>query len=239
MNQELSLLATELGIDAQQHEPLRLAFGLACVRRVQHLLEDPRATDALAVLEALVAGRSARPALVQAAAEIAAVANSHRGSGSIDGSAHAAVSATYAVANALVGRALEAASYAAYASVYAYGGYAINDPSSFEAEHAWQVEALKALAQGDRVDTDLDGMTRDQLVAEVKKLRDGIRAHRDSTGHALCWHQPDLWGLLPERSDPLPVVPEWPQFLRGCLRYRESLDTQLPQAPRSDEPYRD
>jgi hypothetical protein len=32
--------------------------------------------------------------------------------------------------------------------------------------------------------------------------------------------------------DPLPGVPEWPQFLRGCLTYRESLDRQLPNAPR-------
>ena len=28
------------------------------------------------------------------------------------------------------------------------------------------------------------------------------------------------------------VVPAWPQFLRGCLRYRESLDRQLPGAVR-------
>ena len=31
-----------------------------------------------------------------------------------------------------------------------------------------------------------------------QKLRAGIRAHRDSTGHELCWHHPALWGLLPE-----------------------------------------
>jgi hypothetical protein len=46
-----------------------------------------------------------------------------------------------------------------------------------------------------------------------------------------------LWSLLPEKTDPLPVVPAWPQFLHGCVRYRESLDKQLPQAPRSNEPY--
>jgi hypothetical protein len=45
--------------------------------------------------------------------------------------------------------------------------------------------------------------------------------------------------MLPERSDPVPVVPDWPQFMRGCLRYRESLDAQLPLAPRSKEPYQD
>jgi hypothetical protein len=48
-----------------------------------------------------------------------------------------------------------------------------------------------------------------------------------------------LWALLPERTDPLPTVPSWPQFLRGCIRYRQSLDEQLPGAPRSDVPYDD
>jgi hypothetical protein len=56
------------------------------------------------------------------------------------------VSATYALANALAGRALEAASYAAYAAVYAYGGYAVNDPSSFDPEIEWQVAQLRRLA---------------------------------------------------------------------------------------------
>lgn len=82
------------------------------------------------------------------------------------------------------------------------------------------------------MDDDLEQLTTDQLIAEVKKLRAGIRQHRDSTGHELCWHHPQLWGLLPEKLDPNVAVPEWPQFLRGCLRYRESLDTQLPNAPR-------
>ena len=83
------------------------------------------------------------------------------------------------------------------------------------------------------LDTDLDSLSRDQLIAEVKKLRAGIRAHRDSTGHELCWHHPQLWGLLPEKTDPQPVVPDWPQFLEGCLKYRRSLDKQLPDAPRT------
>jgi len=83
------------------------------------------------------------------------------------------------------------------------------------------------------MDEDLAMMTREQLLTEVKRLRAGIRAHRDSSAHELCWHHPQLWGLLPERSDPLPAVPEWPQFLRGCVRYRESLDRALPSAPRT------
>jgi hypothetical protein len=87
------------------------------------------------------------------------------------------------------------------------------------------------------MDEDLADLDRDALVAEVKRLRAGIRAHRDTSGHELCWHHPQLWGLLPEKSDPLPNVPAWPQFLRGCLRYRESLDKQLPHAPRTDEEF--
>ncbi|HEY1139085.1 MAG TPA: hypothetical protein VGE88_02620 [Lysobacter sp.] len=93
------------------------------------------------------------------------------------------------------------------------------------------------MASGNLPDDDLETLNREQLVAEVRKLRDAIRRHRDSSGHALCWHHPDMWALLPERTDPLPVVPDWPEFLDGCIRYRQSLDRQLPNAPRSDEPY--
>ena len=84
------------------------------------------------------------------------------------------------------------------------------------------------------MDEDIERFTREELIAEIRRLRDGIREHRDSTGQELCWHHPKLWGLLPEKTDPLPVVPEWPQFLRGCVRYRESLDAQAPDAPRTD-----
>ena len=87
------------------------------------------------------------------------------------------------------------------------------------------------------MDDDLEEMTREQLIVEAKKLRAGIRHHRDSAGQDLCWHHPALWGLLPERTDPVPVVPTWPEFLRGCVRYRQSLDEQLPDAPRSAAPY--
>ena len=88
------------------------------------------------------------------------------------------------------------------------------------------------------MDEDLNSLDREALITEVKKLRAGIRAHRDSSGQELCWHHPALWGLLPERTDPLPKVPEWPQFLRGCLQYRESLDRDLPHAPRTQEEFR-
>jgi hypothetical protein len=88
------------------------------------------------------------------------------------------------------------------------------------------------------MDDDLAAMSREQLMEEVRRLRQGIRAHRDTTGHDLCWHHAGLWGLLPEQTDPLPAVPVWPEFLRGCIAYRQSLDRELPTAPRTTEPYR-
>jgi hypothetical protein len=87
------------------------------------------------------------------------------------------------------------------------------------------------------MDEDLVDLSREELVAEIKKLRAGIRAHRDSSGHELCWYHPDLWDLLPEKTDPLPDVPEWSKFMEGCVRYRQSLDKQAPHAPRTQEPY--
>jgi hypothetical protein len=87
------------------------------------------------------------------------------------------------------------------------------------------------------MDDDLDDLTREELVLEVRRLRRAIRAHRDSSGHELCWHHPELWGLLPEKTDPLPAVPDWPQFLSGCIRYRQSLDRQAPGARRTRDDY--
>jgi hypothetical protein len=90
---------------------------------------------------------------------------------------------------------------------------------------------------GMATDESLESLSREELIQEVIRLRQGIRRHRDSSGHDLCWHHPELWGLLPESTDPMPAVPEWPQFLRGCIRYRQSLDDQLPAAPRIDGEY--
>ena len=87
------------------------------------------------------------------------------------------------------------------------------------------------------MDEDLQTMDRAALVAEVSKLRAGIRKHRDTTGHELCWHHPDLWDLLPERTPPSIAVPPWPKFMRGCIRYRQSLDAQAPDAPVNDREY--
>ncbi len=52
------------------------------------------------------------------------------------------------------------------------------------------------------MDEDLDTLSREELIAEVRRLRAGIRGHRDSTGHDLCWHHPALSCLKPERTEP-------------------------------------
>ena len=89
------------------------------------------------------------------------------------------------------------------------------------------------------MDEDLDNLSREDLLVEVRKLRAAIRTHRDSTGHELCWHHPDLWSLLPEKTEPSIAVPAWPQFMRGCVMYRQSLDQQAPDAPRATREFKD
>jgi hypothetical protein len=73
------------------------------------------------------------------------------------------------------------------------------------------------------IDKDLDLMSVEELKSEVKKLRAGIRHHRDATGHNLCWYVPELWDLLPDKVQPSPQVPEIPEFLHNCAVYRLSL----------------
>lgn len=87
------------------------------------------------------------------------------------------------------------------------------------------------------MDDDLQHMDREALLGEVKRLRTAIRRHRDATGHGLCWHHPDMWALLPEKTEPAIAVPPWPEFLRGCVRYRQSLDELAAGAPVHDKEF--
>jgi hypothetical protein len=110
------------------------------------LLEDPAVAECLAELGQYLSGAVGKDQLERCAAQANRLANQHQGSKSIDGCGHAAVSATYAVANALSGKARQAAEYAAYAMVYGQGGYgAVAERESFEPEFAWQVECLASL----------------------------------------------------------------------------------------------
>ncbi|HEY9108053.1 MAG TPA: hypothetical protein VIN58_15330 [Roseateles sp.] len=147
MNDALDRLAHEFALDAPSQQGLRQRFGLACVQRVRHLLEDAAVVACLDTLTRFVAGNASPAELAAASAEAAQLANHHPGSRSLDGVGHAAVSASYAVANALAGRALRAAEYAAYAAVYGEGGYgAVQQRESFQPEFDWQVATLRRLA---------------------------------------------------------------------------------------------
>jgi hypothetical protein len=148
MNLELDRLVKELELSAPDNERMRLEFGYACIARVRHLLEEPPVIACLDGLGAYLAGNIDRARFDALAAEAAQLANHHQGSKSIDGCGHAAVSASYAVAKALAGKAREAADYAAYATVYAQGGSAaVADLDSFQAEHAWQAQHLASIAR--------------------------------------------------------------------------------------------
>lgn len=147
MNKALESLAHELRLNDPENERLRLAFGYACALRVKHLLEDPAVADCLLALGQFLDGSIDRSRLEASAKRASVLANQHQGSRSIDGCGHAAVSASYAVAHALAGKALQAADYAAYATVYGQGGYgSVADRESFEPEFQWQVSCLASLA---------------------------------------------------------------------------------------------
>ncbi|MEO9383796.1 hypothetical protein [Chromobacterium phragmitis] len=152
MYDTLERLAAALNLDSPERETLRLHFGLACARRVEHLLEDEQARHGLDALERYLAGGIDRAALQQAAETAARLANSHPGSHSLDGCGHAAVSASYAAAKALAGQALQAAEYAAYAAVYGEGGYgAAMEREAFAPEFEWQAACLAELAEAMKI----------------------------------------------------------------------------------------
>jgi hypothetical protein len=145
MNEALDRLAKEVALDSAS-ERLRLEFGYACACRVEQFLEQSAVLECLHGLGAFLGGSIGQAEFAALVAEAGRLANQHQSSRSLDGSGHAAVSATYAVANALAGKARQAADYAAYAAVYGQGGYgAVADRESFAPEFAWQVRCLSSL----------------------------------------------------------------------------------------------
>lgn len=148
MNEVLDRIARNLDLESPLNQQLRLEFGYACVRRVEQYLEEPAVLVCMRKLGAFLEGAITREDLRRSAREAEQLANQHHGSRSLDGAGHAAVSATYAVAHAMAGRALQAADYAAYAAVYGQGGYgAVADRQSFDPEFSWQASCLEELAR--------------------------------------------------------------------------------------------
>jgi hypothetical protein len=144
---ELRQLAQKVGLDSEDHIKLRVSFGIACIERVEHLLTDSSVIETLSIGKAFVLGECSDIDLSEAAVKASELARSHPGSNSIDGTGSAAVSTSHGVAAALAGRALEAAEYAAYASVYSYASHAVTDLSAYSDEHAWQTSKLNSLAK--------------------------------------------------------------------------------------------
>ena len=118
ISEELKELARTIDLDSEDNFELRIKFGIACIQRVKGLLTDDQIIEALAVGERYIQKECSRSELDNAASSAARNAQSHAGSGSLDGSGNAAVSVSRGVAAALHGRALEASAYATYASVY-------------------------------------------------------------------------------------------------------------------------
>jgi hypothetical protein len=144
---ELTQLAQEAELDSPGQFQLRISFGVACIERVEHLLTDSSIIGALSIGKAFVLGECDDHELEEAGVKASAVAKSHPGSSSLDGAGSAAVSTSYGVVAALAGRALEAAEYAAYASVYSYASHAVTDLAAYEDEHRWQINKFRELAK--------------------------------------------------------------------------------------------
>jgi hypothetical protein len=141
----------DLKLIADQLEPLpnavQLRFALRCVEDVAGNLEDDTAIAAMEKFRSIVNDDPAHHGeqLLNLADELNKIASSHQGSKSIDGTRHAAVSATYALAKAVNNRPVDAAAYAAYSVVYGYGGYAVNEPDAFAEVHQRQLGYLQGL----------------------------------------------------------------------------------------------
>lgn len=147
MNHLLEEFAHKICLSSPERERLRLSFGYACAKRVEHLLEESEVAECLSVLGKYLAGSASKMTLLSVQKCAEELANRHSGSRSIDGCGHAAVSASYAVANAVNGKALQSASYAAYAAIYAVGGYeAVAQREAFDDEYCWQLKTLETLA---------------------------------------------------------------------------------------------
>lgn len=145
MNAELRALVKELGLNNPEMEVIRYKFCFACASRIAHLLELDEAIAAYKDFESYLNGELDRAKFEALQKTILEIANKHPGSKSLDGTKHSAVSATHALANAIIGNPVSAAEYAAYSKTYGYGGYAVSDLESYQEEYAEQVKILKGL----------------------------------------------------------------------------------------------
>jgi hypothetical protein len=147
MNNELRTLVDQMELNAPEMERVRFEFCFACASRINHLLELDEALSAYQDFKSYLEGELNLVEFENLQKSIFSIANKHQGSKSLDGTKHSAVSATYALANAINGNAVAAAEYAAYSKTYGYGGYAVSDLESYQEEYSEQVNILKRLIE--------------------------------------------------------------------------------------------
>jgi hypothetical protein len=143
MHPDLQKIAQLLN-DASHDTMLSLHFSLRCIEDISHHFEDEAVIVVFKQFRACVMDFTPdrQEKLTELATLMNRLAESHPGSSSIDGTRHAAVSATYALAKAVNNKPVEAAAYAAYSYVYGYGGYAVTDAESFKEVHQRQMSHL-------------------------------------------------------------------------------------------------
>lgn len=70
------------------------------------------------------------------------------------------------------------------------------------------------------IDSDIQGLLKHELKAEIMRLRNAIRYHRDQKGHDRCWlDDATLYGVLPEYSEVDFKLPPKCEFLENCELY--------------------
>jgi hypothetical protein len=147
MNSELHALVEKIGLTTPEMEITRFEFCFACASSINHLLELDEAISAYQDFKSYQEGKLTQVKFEDLQKSIFSIANKHQGSKSLDGTKHSAVSATYALANAINGNAVAAAEYAAYSKTYSYGGYAVSDLENYQEEYIEQVKILKRLLE--------------------------------------------------------------------------------------------
>ena len=84
------------------------------------------------------------------------------------------------------------------------------------------------------IDFDVEMMDRVQLKAEIRRLRAGIREHRDCKGHDRCWRDDVeiLYAMLPETTDADLRLPPLEEFIPECIKFWQCRRTGIiPNAP--------
>jgi hypothetical protein len=84
------------------------------------------------------------------------------------------------------------------------------------------------------MDGKLNQMTRVQQIEKVQRFQQDMGSTATAADKNFAGAHPALWGLLPERTDLLPAVPDCPEF-QGCLKFRQSLNEQSPGRKRESE----